>query len=500
MRDVDRRSIELGIPGIVLMENAGQRVVEFMSRRFAPLHTHRIVVVCGKGNNGGDGLVIARQIFTRFQPRFFDVILTFDPSEFTGDAAANLAMLRACGCSISRELGPMSPTATLVVDAVLGTGLHGPAKGPSLEMIRRINTGFPLAKVVAVDIPSGLGSDSGAVQGEFVRADFTITFTALKMAQAMPPACDLMGEVTVGPIGSPESILEGYRIGLVGPRDFRHLLAPRNKDSNKGLYGHVLVVAGSRGRTGAAAMCGTAALRAGAGLVTVATAASALPLIAGFTPELMTDPLLETESGAIEDQPIDIGRKTIVALGPGMGTEPPTVALIRRMFRDVSVPMVVDADALNALAGPDWKAGPHLRVLTPHPGEMARLADSTVAAVQSDRLGCARKLASEREIVLVLKGERTLIAFPDGRVWINPTGSPAMATGGSGDILTGLVAGMLGQFPKEPDLAIAAAVYLHGLAGELGANATTEQTFLAMDLLKYLPEAIHASTNLSDQF
>jgi ADP-dependent NAD(P)H-hydrate dehydratase / NAD(P)H-hydrate epimerase len=354
--------------------------------------------------------------------------------------------------------------------------------------------------VVAVDIPSGLGSDSGAVEGEYVRADFTITFTALKMAQAMPPACDLMGEVTVGPIGSPESILEGYRIGLVGPRDFRHLLAPRNKDSNKGLYGHVLVVAGSRGRTGAAAMCGTAALRAGAGLVTVATAASALSLIAGFTPELMTDPLLETESGAIEDQPIDIGRKTIVAIGPGMGTEPPTVALIRRMFRDVSVPMVVDADALNALSGPNWKAGPHLRVLTPHPGEMARLADSTVAAVQSDRLGCARKFASERGIVLVLKGERTLIAFPDGRVWINPTGSPAMATGGSGDILTGLIAGMLGQFPKEPDLAITAAVYLHGLAGELGAKATTEQTFLAMDLLKYLPEAIHAATNLSDHF
>jgi hydroxyethylthiazole kinase-like uncharacterized protein yjeF len=504
MQEVDRRTVELGIPGIVLMENAGHRVVEFLERRFAPLSDQRIVVICGKGNNGGDGLVVARQLFTRFRPKSLDVVLAFDPAEFHGDAALNFAMLRACGCAFVREPGPLTPAASLVVDALLGTGLQMPARGPALEMIRRINTGFPVAKVVAVDIPSGLGSDAGAIaagsgDGEYVRADYTVTFTAPKVAQAMPPACNLMGELVVGAIGTPESVLRGSSLGLIGASDFAHLLAPRVKDSNKGLYGHVLVVAGSRGRTGAAAMCGVSALRAGAGLVTVATAESALPLIAGFAPELMTDALHETPSGAIDDQPVDIGKKNVLALGPGLGTEQPTVAMVRRMFHEVPVPAVVDADALNALAGSDWHGGGHLRVLTPHPGEMARLIGSaTAATVQGDRLGSARKLAGNRGVVVVLKGERTLIAFPDGRVWINPTGSPAMATGGSGDVLTGLIAGMLAQFPKEPETAIAAAVYLHGLAGELGACRLTEQSFLAMDLLEFLPAAIHACTNVPD--
>jgi NAD(P)H-hydrate epimerase len=505
MRDVDRRTVELGIPGIVLMENAGHRVTEFLERRFAPLNDQRIVIICGKGNNGGDGLVVARQLFTRFRPQSLDVVLVFDPSEFHGDAAVNFAMLQACGCSFVRELGPLTPAASLVVDALLGTGLRGSATGDAASMIRRINTEFPVAKVVAVDIPSGLASDSGASEGDFVRADFTVTFTASKVAHAMPPGCDRMGEIEVANIGTPDVLLSEYPLRLIEPADFRHLLARRVKDGNKGLYGHVLVVAGSRGRTGAAAMCGSAALRSGAGLVTVATSATALPLVAGFTPELMTDSLQETADGAIEDQPIEIGRKNVVAIGPGLGTAEPTVALVRRMFREAPVPMVVDADALNALADSDWQ-GPAsvgvetpLRVLTPHPGEMARLSASTVAEVQSDRIASARQLATDRRVVLVLKGERTLIAFPDGRVWINPTGSPAMATGGSGDVLTGLIAGMLAQFPKDPEAAIAAAVYLHGLAGELGAQKLTEQTFVAMDLLRFLPAAIHACTDLSHE-
>lgn len=503
MREVDRRTIELGIPGIVLMENAGSRVVEFIERRVAPLNDQRISVICGKGNNGGDGLAVARQLFTRFRTRFLEVVLAFDPAELQGDAALNFAMLRACGCPFQRDLSVQSSATTLVIDALLGTGLQGPARGPALDMIRRMNTTFPVAKVVAVDIPSGLSSDSGAVEGEYVRADYTITFTAPKVAQAMPPACNLMGELTVAAIGSPASILQpasSGSLGLVHPSAFRHLLAPRVLDSNKGLYGHVLVIAGSRGRTGAAAMCGTAALRAGAGLVTVATAQSALPLIAGFTPELMTDALSESATGAILDQPIEIGNKNVVAIGPGIGTEAATVSLAQRMFREVAVPMVVDADALNAIAGTDWQGGEHLRVLTPHPGEMSRLTGISTPDIQRDRLTQAHKLATERRVILVLKGERTLIAFPDGRVWINPTGSPAMSTGGSGDILTGFISGFLAQFPKEPETAIAAAVYLHGLAGQLGARELTEQAFLAMDLIEFLPAAIHACTNVSDSF
>jgi NAD(P)H-hydrate epimerase len=281
------------------------------------------------------------------------------------------------------------------------------------------------------------------------------------------------------------------RLQVTGREDFQRMFAPRPKDSNKGNYGHVLVVAGSRGRTGAAAMCGMAALRAGAGLCTVATAESALVPIAGYAPELMTDPLRETAGGAIADQEIELGKKSVMAIGPGLGTESGTVALVRRTFRDCKVPLVVDADALNALAGSDWRGHEAFRVLTPHPGEMARLTGKSIPEIQSDRLGCARALAKERNVVVVLKGDRTLIAMPDGRVWVNPTGSPAMATGGSGDVLTGMIAGMLAQFPQEPELAVAAAVYLHGRAGELGAAALTEQAFVAGDLLRFLPDAIH---------
>jgi len=491
MRAVDAATMELGIPGIVLMENAAHRVMEVLERRFSPLNEHRIVVICGKGNNGGDGLAIARQLFTRFQPKSLDVVLAADPAELRGDAAANLAMLRACGCALSHEITAAMATASLVVDALLGTGLNGPVRGKALDVIRQMNTAFPLAKVVAVDVPSGIGSDSGQLVGESVRADFTVTFTAWKVAHALSPACYAMGQTALGAIGSPARLMQSCLLQVTGREDFRPLFLPRPKDSNKGTFGHVLVIAGSRGRTGAAAMCGAAVLRAGAGLATVATAESALAQVALYAPELMTDALHETLTGAIADQDIPLGKKSVLAIGPGLGTEAPTVDLVRRMFRECEVPMVVDADALNALAGTDWHAGKHIRVLTPHPGEMSRLTVKSIAEVQADRIRCASTLARERSVVLLLKGDRTLIALPDGRVWINPTGSPAMATGGSGDVLTGLIAGMLAQFPSQPELAVAAAAYLHGRAGELGAVKLTEQSFLAADLLTFLPNAIH---------
>jgi ADP-dependent NAD(P)H-hydrate dehydratase / NAD(P)H-hydrate epimerase len=491
MRAVDAATIELGIPGIVLMENAAHRVVEFLEREFAPLSEQRIVVICGKGNNGGDGLAIARQLYTRYRPKSLDVVLAAEPDELQGDAAANLAMLRACGCTFSREITARMGLASLVIDALLGTGVEGPVRGAALEMIRRMNAEFPLAKVVAVDLPSGIVSDSGHLTGEYVRADFTVTFTAWKVAHVISPACYAMGEMSLGAIGSPDHLMDNCRLLVTGREDFRPLFVPRAKDSNKGTFGHALVIAGSRGRTGAAAMCGLAVLRSGAGLATVATAESALAQVAAYAPELMTDALRETGSGAIVDQEIELGKKSVVAIGPGLGTATPTVELVRRMFAECPAPMVVDADALNALAGTDWNGGRHFRVLTPHPGEMARLTGDTISEVQTDRLGCARALAREKRVVLVLKGEKTLIALPDGRIWVNATGSPAMATGGSGDVLTGMIAGMLAQFPKTPELAVAAAVYLHGRAGELGAAKLTEQAFLAADLLTFLPDAIH---------
>ena len=442
MREVDRRTAGMGIPGIVLMENAGHRVVELLAERFAPLPAQRMVVLCGKGNNGGDGLVVARQLHTRFHPQALDVVLLAAPEELKGDAAANYQMLAACGCPVWREIPAEARLATLVVDALLGTGISGPATGAMLEGIREINGGFPLAKVVAVDIPSGMPSDSGEPVGEFARADYTVTFTAPKVGQVLPPNCDGVGE---------------------------------------------LVVAGSREKSGAAAMAGLGALRAGAGLVTVASAASAIPVIAAHAPELMTAP--------IDDLDHLVEGKTVIAMGPGLGRGPDIEALVTRAVAEFAQPMVLDADAL---VGHAFSLPGRVRVLTPHPGEMARLTGKTTAEIQNDRVGAARAFAMDRHVTLVLKGQRTVIAFPDGRVWINPTGTPAMGTGGSGDVLTGMIAGFLAQSPSQPDQAVAAAVYLHGLAGEIGARALGEKCLIATDILRYLPDAMEECADVSD--
>jgi NAD(P)H-hydrate epimerase len=498
MREVDRRSIEMGIPGIVLMENAAHRVVEFLAGHCAPIEAQRIVVLCGKGNNGGDGLAIARQLFIRFRPRSLDVVLCAAPEELRGDAAANLKMLEVCGCPVASEIPAGARNATLVVDALLGTGVTGAASGRMLDAIREINRGFPLAKVMAVDIPSGMAADSGETAGEFVRADYTVTFTAPKPAHALPPNCDHIGQLAVGAIGSPPSLYENVWLSLLEPSMFRTLLAPRPRAGHKGTFGHVLIVAGSRGKTGAAAMSGMGALRGGAGLVTVASAASAIAEISAHAPELMTEPLAETPMGSIA---LNAGLdklaegKTVIAMGPGLGRHADIHMLVSSAMENFPQPMVLDADALvEHIAG---TAG-RVRVLTPHPGEMARLTGKSTAEVQQDRVGTARAFAMERAVTLVLKGERTVLAFPDGRVWINPTGTPAMGTGGSGDILTGMISGLLAQFPQQPDEAVAGAVYLHGLAGEVGARAVGEKPLIATDILKYLPDAISLAAALAE--
>ncbi|HXK05400.1 MAG TPA: NAD(P)H-hydrate dehydratase [Verrucomicrobiae bacterium] len=494
MREVDRLTMEAGIPGIVLMENAGHRVVEFLEKRFAPLSEQRIVVLCGKGNNGGDGLVVARQLclWGRF-PTCPMVILFANPEELKGDAAANYRMLLACGCPVHREIPAEARNATLVVDALLGTGITGPATGRMLEAIREINTGFPLAKVVAVDIPSGMPSDAGIAAGEIARADATVTITAPKVAQVIPPGCDQVGELVVGAIGSRAELYDHVKLEVVEPAMFADLLAPRPRSGHKGTFGHVLVIAGSRGKTGAAAMAGLAALRAGAGLVTVASAESAIPEIAGHAPELMTEPLRETESGAIALN-ANLGAvlegKTVIAMGPGLGRHPQIPALVSSIAENSAMPMVLDADALGPVSGGGT------RVLTPHPGEMARLTGKSTAEVQADRLGVARDYATAHGVTLVLKGQRTVLAFPDGRVWINPTGTPALGTGGSGDILTGMIAGLLAQFPDRPDKAVAAAVYLHGLAAEIGVRSLGEKCLIATDVLRFLPQAMEECVDL----
>ena len=497
MREVDRLTIERGIPGIILMENAGSRVVDLLIEKFAPLSEQRVVVVCGKGNNAGDGFVVARQLFTRKLCRELTVLELFEPDKLSGDALANRRMLDVCGCPVVRQLPNEANLASIVVDAILGTGLTGPAKGPALDGIRLVNQGFPQARKVAVDIPSGLPTDGSKPSGEFVCADYTVTFTAAKQSQCLPPVYENVGQLTVVPIGSPDQLAKensSHTLNLTTPDDIRHLFAKRPCDSNKGMYGHVLVVGGSYGKSGAPAMAGLGSYRSGAGLVTIAVPKSALPMVASYRPELMTEPLDETASGRLcfadADHILELLEKmTVLAIGPGLGTEDETVRLVKRLYEEAEVPAVIDADALNALAGSLPKTD-KIRVLTPHPGEMSRLAKISTKEVQADRLGTAQRFAAENRATVVLKGDRTVIAFPDGEAWINPTGSPALATGGTGDVLTGMIAGLVAQHPQDWRMAVVAAVWLHGRCGEIAGEDWGEEAALATDLLEYLPEAM----------
>jgi NAD(P)H-hydrate epimerase len=487
MEAVDQATIAAGIPGLVLMENAAHRVVEYMVRRFSPLRDYAITVVCGKGNNGGDGLAIARQLHTRFRPRALHVVLIEEGLK--GDGAQNLAMLHACGL---REQRTFPPESTLIVDAVLGTGLEGAARGPALEAIRWINN--TRAAVLAVDIPSGLSGSSGVPPGEYVRADATVTFTAPKLCHVIPPASRLMGELVIAPIGTDPHVCEDdetIRLGWITPEFIAPLFAPRKPDANKGSYGHALIAAGSPGKPGAAAMAGMAALRAGAGLVTVAAPESVVGTIAAMCPEIMTERLVRIKELA--------ATRTVTAVGPGIGTSDETRSLVLEAFAGLDKALIVDADGLNCLAGAPWKGGTALRVLTPHPGEMSRLAQKSVAEIQKDRIAAAGDLARERNVCVVLKGEATVIAWPDGETWINPTGTPAMATGGTGDVLTGMLAGLVAQFPGDARRAVAGAVYLHGRAGELAARQLGEQPVIATDLLRHFPEGIRGITQVRDE-
>jgi len=467
MREVDRLTVEDGVPSIALMENAAHRVVEEMIREFDPIDRQNIVILCGKGNNGGDGLALAR-LLHEYQVGRLRVVLAADPSEYKGDAADNLRRVQEIGINPEFEIPAKlreRREVNVVVDALLGTGLKGPPTGRTAELIRATRE-FPQAKIVAVDLPSGLGGG-----GDCVRADITVTFTAPKVEHYLAPGAEEhVGRLVVSQIGTPPWLIPGG-LEVSAPGDFRHLFRPRKRESNKGDFGHVLIVGGAPGKAGAAAMAGLAALRAGAGLVTVGCSDSSR-----LAPELMSEPF----------DHFTLDRKTVLAVGPGLGIQRD---LVLKLVKETTVPTVIDADALNSIAGTDFRGRGVETILTPHPGEMARLLGVDRVS-ERDRLDIARKFAQERNVCLVLKGYRTLIALPDGNVWINTSGSPAMATGGTGDILTGMIAGMIAQFPREIDVAVRAAVWLHGRAGQLGAEELTEQCLIATDLLHYLPKAI----------
>jgi len=511
MREADRLTIAGGVPGLILMETAAAAVVERVLVVAEP--EARIVVLAGKGNNGGDGLAAARQLAVRRPGLAITTILTADPESLQGDARANLEMLRAV---VGEPIVVQDETAweatrgaldgaAVVVDALLGTGLSGPARGLPAKIIADVNARAARATVIAVDLPSGLQADRASVEGEIVQADETVTFTAPKPAQVLLPSAELCGRLHVTAIGTTEALVEdlpGDRLYLAEAADAAPFVAKRNSESHKGTYGHVAAVGGSASTPGAILMTGAAALRSGAGLATVFTARNAAPAVVAGCPELMTAPVDELPDGSIGPDSLDLARlndKTALVVGPGLGATAENTALVGRLLDEVDVPTVVDADGLRAFPRRHAKPRTQPVVLTPHPGEMARIAGISIADVQADRIGVARTWAERMGVVLVLKGARTLVAAPDGRVVVNPTGTPGMATAGSGDVLAGLLAGLLAQFPQEaPQAVAAAAVFLHGLAGEHAARKLGEQAMLATDILKFLPEAARDIHGQSD--
>lgn len=528
MRQVDRlSSAEYGVPGSVLMENAGAAVAELILREFPRPLRAPILVLGGKGNNGGDGMVAARHLAAAGEA----VKLWLTALPVTEDAQSAWARLRQETPQVEIVLlfdpgawpRPLSEIrqAGLIVDAILGAGLSLPAQGLEAELIEAVQQSR--APVVAVDLPSGLPGNaqfsSNAITTRppaIVRAQWTVTFTAPKVGHLLGPYADRVGRMRVVSIGTPAVALERteYKFSVIRRRQTQPYLKIRAPDSHKGKFGHVLLFAGSLGKTGAAALAGQAALKIGSGLVTVATPKSCLPLVAGHCPELMTEPMPETAEGTLAGRWFDSGAhaqewldrlfhgKTIMALGPGLSQQPETAAAIRHLLSISPLPWVLDADGLNAFAGHvemlaamaatiARKRGKLGAILTPHAGEMARLLGTTPAAVQHDRLRLVVNLAARLHAIVILKGHRTLVAAPDGRVGINVSGNPGLAKGGSGDILTGIIASLWAQNPDADPFHLAgAAVRLHGVAADCAVRENTDMTLLASDVIAALPGAL----------
>ena len=534
MGRVDRLTVDrCGIPFLTLMETAGIRVVEVMSeqfpRRMTPGSADRYLVVCGKGNNGGDGAVVARHLWLR-RAGMVQVVLVGRVADMQGEARTNMEIVSRLaeteeGLTFREvELGAdlawladLEPWA--VIDALLGTGLSRPVTGLAAEMIGLINYWRGRgAKVVSIDLPSGLASDHGELVEPAVRADLTVTFTAPKPCNLLAPAAEANGRLAVVGIGSPDWLIrEVVETKLVGsdqtsperatPEPIDETMVQswlassrRPVTAHKGAVGDVLLVAGMTGRTGAAALAAGAILRAGAGLVTVATPSSALPLLVSQVDnEVMTVPLPENAVGglALESLPVLgnlVKSRNILAIGPGLeSTAMETRQLLRHLIEGRICPVVIDADGLNALAPWPVELQGSARqpiVITPHPGEMARLMGTSIQSIQRDRIGCASELAQRNGLIVVLKGAGTIIAAPSGEVFINPTGNEGMATAGSGDVLMGLIAGLLAQRPISPIEAVLAGVWLHGRAGDLAASRYGKRSLIASHIIEHLAESI----------
>ena len=503
MREADRRTIEdIGLPSIVLMENAGRQTVAAMEAAFETLGTSRVAVLCGRGNNGGDGFVVARTLVQRGIEAV--VFLLGSVADVKGDARTNLEVLGRIGVTVIEITSAQEwelhftevSDCDVIVDALLGTGFRGRLTGLYETVVADVNE-LPIP-VVAIDLPTGLSADSADVGGEAIEATMTVTLAAPKVPLVFPPADTHAGDLVIADIGIPPPVLdelEGQHLELLTRDRMRGILPARAAESHKGDFGRVLIVAGSMGKTGAAHLAALGALRSGAGLVTVATPRSCLPIVASMGAEYMTVPLDETPAGTVDYAALErvLEMQTdVIAVGPGLGQDPGTAAFVHALLERTGVPLVIDADGLNAFAGePERLAGRDgvEVVITPHPGEMARLMHLTTEALQQGRLAHAREFAAAHRLHVVLKGHRTIVAGPDGRSFVNLTGNPGMATGGTGDLLTGMIAAWVAQL-LDAEAACKLSVYLHGAAGDLAESDEGQIALMATDLAARLGDAM----------
>jgi NAD(P)H-hydrate epimerase len=509
MRNVDRRAIEeMGIPSLELMEAAGLGVVAAFLADCPDAPSRRVVILCGKGNNGGDGLVAARHLAGRgLRPGVF---LLSAPDQLKGDAASNLEAARSAGVevvSVTDESAWREVRATLegrpyVIDAILGTGVRGGAHGLAARVIEDLNDAA--APVISIDLPSGLDADTSVVEGRAVRAERTYTLCRPKLALVLPPAARMAGDWAVIPIGIPDEAVREERCSLewLDARVAETLLAPRPDESHKGTFGHLLAVAGSAGKSGAAVLVARGALRSGVGLMTVATPASCQERVAVQQAEVMTEALPENAAGLLAREACGRAlalaeRRDALAIGPGLGTEPETREVVLDLVSRRSCPVVLDADGLNAFSsnGKDalerLAAGASPLVLTPHPGEASRLLHCSTSEIQADRLAAARRLAELSGATVVLKGHRSVVATPEGRAAINSSGNPGMASGGTGDVLTGMIGAFLARGLAAYDAA-RLAVFVHGDAGDRAAQRLGQEAMIASDLIDEIPASLVA--------
>jgi hydroxyethylthiazole kinase-like uncharacterized protein yjeF len=497
-REIDGRAIEeLGIPGIVLMENAALGALKVIEDEMTLIKGKEILVIAGKGKNGGDGFAVARHLSNK--GAIVKILLIGSLEEVLGDARINLEIALKMDIPIYELKDDTIPvdflSFDLIIDAILGTGIKGVVRGHITQVINAINDSGKT--VISLDLPSGLDPDTGRILGACIKAKKTVTFGVLKIGLFLYPGAEYAGSVHLADIGVPSQVLNfiGSKMNLTSKEEISSWLLTRSRTAHKGNFGHLLVVAGSPGMTGAAALTSLGSLRAGAGLVTLAVPAALQPIMAIKLTEVMTEALPQNTNGKLSYEALKpilnmTEKRNVLAIGPGLSQDPETVALVREVVARVSIPMVIDADGLNALVGSVeiLKERKSKTIITPHPGEMARLCGVSVDDIQADRMGYALRFAKEWNVIVVLKGARTVIADEDGNVYINSTGNPGMASVGSGDVLTGVISGLLAQ-SIDPYRSAVIGVYLHGLAGDIGVKEKGEESLIAGDILRSLPKA-----------